>query len=256
MSRSNPDTYAENPATRFFEWSGSSGEVVYYDRDKKENVSINLPFRFLVLDEVATVGGGYDDNDKFIGYWSNAIRPRDAKVKPFVVRASVNGKSRVEATGIWSEIKNRVTGAKYVKGLYIAFYGDDGTLQLGYLKVRGAALMPWVEFTKEHKNIYAGAFSITGKLPKKKGRNDYFEPTFAYTENIKEETNQAALMLDADVLQPYLAAYFAQDIEPSTSGAPEYSGDDHDEIEERKAIAAGAGNATNWPAAEFDEPPF
>lgn len=253
MSRSNPTDYAENPAQRFFEWSGGSGEVVYYDREKKDSVSVPLPFRFLALDEVATVGGGYDNNDTFVGYWSNAIRPRDAKTAPFVVRSSSNGKSRVEATGIWSEIKNSLTGVKYVKGLYIAYYDNDGVLQLGYLKIRGAALMPWVEFTKQHKDIYSGAFAITGKVAKKKGTNNYFEPEFSYSEKVKDETNAAALALDADLLQPYLKAYFAQSVKPE----PEYSGyDDTPAPENALTRAIAAAERSTTPVEDFDSIPF
>lgn len=253
MSRSNKTDHAENPATRFFDWSGGTGEVVYYDRDRKENVSVDLPFRFLVLDEVATVGGGYDNGDSFVGYWSNAIRPRDAKVSPFTVRSSVNGKSRTEAVGLWSEIKNSVTGAKYVKGLYIAFYDEDGALQLGYLKMKGAALMPWVEFAKQHKDIYSGAFAITGKVAKKKGTNNYFEPEFSYSAKVKDETNAAALALDADVLQPYLTAYFAQGQHTESHAEPQYTGGATEEPESVKAAFAGSPIAYSH---YEDEPPF
>jgi hypothetical protein len=227
MSRSKKDDYTENPATRFFDWSGGTGELVYYDREAKENVAVPLPFRFLVLDEVATVGGGYDDGDTFIGYWSNAIRPRDAKVSPFTVKSSSNGKSRTEMTGVWADVKGNLTGAKYIKGLYIGFFGETG-LELGYLKIRGAAMSPWMELVKEHKDIYAGAFAITGKVPKKKGTNNYFEPAISFTENVKEETNEAALALDRDVLQPYLTVYFAQQgqaVAATAGGTPSHTGD-------------------------------
>lgn len=228
MSRSNPTDHAQNPASRFFDWAGGKGELVYYDREKKENVPVELPFRFLILDEVATVGGGLDDDNGYIGYWSNAIRPRDAKVAELTVRSSSNGKTRIEYSGLWSDIKAHLTGAKYVKGLYIAFVGDDDQLQLGYLKIRGAAMRPWIDFTNEHKDIYAGAFSITGKEQKKKGTNTFYQPVFGYTDKITEERNEAALALDRDVLQPYLTAYFAQQgvavAAAAAGGTVEYSG--------------------------------
>lgn len=221
MSRSNPTDYTENPAKRFFDWAGGEGKLVYYDREQKTNIEVPLPFRFLILDEVATVGGGFDNGDNYVGYWSNAIRPRDAKVMPFRVRSTVNGKHRNEGVGIWSDIKSQLTGAKYIKGLYIAFFeGED--LQLGYLKIRGAAMKPWIDLTDEHKNIYAGAFAITDKKEAKKGTNVYLEPVLSFTDQVKEATNNAAFAIDKDVLQPYLAAYFAQQ---GTGTTPEYSGE-------------------------------
>lgn len=223
MSRSKPDNFAENPATRFFDWAGGEGKLVYYDRDKKENVEVERPFRFLVLDEVATVGGGYDDGDKYIGYWSNAIRPRMAKQSEFNVRATINDKTRTMFKGLWADVKANLTGAKYVKGMYIAFFDGD-ELSIGYLKIRGAALTAWLEFTKDHRDIYAGAFTLTEETEKKKkGTNTYYEPVFSFTEKIKDETNAGALALDDAVLQPYLAAYFAQQAE-ETPHEPEFAG--------------------------------
>lgn len=228
MGRSNPNEYAENPAQRFFDWQGGEGALVYYDRDKKENVEVDRPFRFLVLEEVMTVGGGFDNDDTFIGYWSNAIKPREAKNEELTVRSTAKGKTRVEMTGKWADIKASLTGAKYIKGLYVGYFNDDDDLTIGYLKIRGAALSAWMEFCKAHKNIYEGAFTITkDTVQKKKGKNTYFEPVFSHTDKLKDETNQAALALDADVLQPYLTEYFAQQgqraVEQEYSGGDEYS---------------------------------
>lgn len=222
MSRSNPTDFAENPAKRFFDWAGGEGRLVYYDREQKTNIEVDIPFRFLILDEVATVGGGYDYDGDFIGYWSNAIRPRDAKVSPLTVRSSSNGKSRVEHVGTWADIKAHLTGAKYIKGLYIAFFEND-ELRLGYLKIRGASMKPWIDLINEHKDIYNGAFSITNKKEAKKGTNVYFEPVFKFTDKVKDETNEAAFGLDRDVLQPYLAAYFSQ----QGTALPEHTGNGH-----------------------------
>lgn len=225
MSRSEPNTHAENPATRFLDWTGGDGKLVYYDRVQKINIEVALPFRFLVLDEVATVGGGIDEDGQYKGYFSNSIRPLDAKSATFTVRSSQNGKTRVEATGTWADIKGMLTGAKYVKGLYIAFNDADGNLQLGYLKIRGAALGPWIDLLAEHKDIYAGAYAITDKEAKKKGTNNYFAPVITFTDNVKEETAEAAFALDAEILQPYLKAYFAQRAMAATNeGMPTHSG--------------------------------
>lgn len=236
MSRSVPDTTLQNPATRFFDFAGGEGTVQYYDREKKVNINVELPFSFLVLDEVMTVGGGYDDGDNFIGYYSNAIRSRDAKVRPLTVKSSVNGKSRTEMTATWADIKGSLTGAKYIKGLYIAYYNNEKQLEVGYLKMKGAALMPWVELT-QHKDIYKGVFSITGKVPKKKGTNDYFAPEFSYSEKLKPETEAKALELDG-IVQTYLTAYFAQTIAPN----------------QQSSFPTHAGSAPDDPYADAPEP--
>ncbi len=209
MSRSEPNNIPQNPASKFFDWAGSEGKLVYYDKEQKINVPVELPFRFLVLDEVATVGGGFDDGNNYVGYWSNAIRPMKAKLSPFTVRSTVNKKTRVEFEGLWADVKGHLTGAKYIKGLYIAYYNDEGDLDVGYLKIRGASAMTWRETIEDAKqDIYKGAFSITGSEKRKKGTNNFFVPTFTHTDNVKDETNASALALDSDILQPYLKQYF------------------------------------------------
>lgn len=226
MSRSQKDDFAQNPATRFFEWQGGTGGVTYYDREKKENIEVKLPFRFLVLDEVMTVGGGVDNNDGYVGFWSNAIRSRDAKTKHITVRSNSNGRKRIEYTGTWADIKANLVGAKYIKGLYIGYYNDDKQLDIGYLKIKGAALMPWVNFNEKRRDVTVGAFSIVGQNEAKKGKNVYYEPAFEWTDNVKPETEDAAIALDV-TLQAYLREYFAQDAtaEPVHSET-EYTGVD------------------------------
>jgi hypothetical protein len=212
MSRSN-NTELTNPATRFFEWSGSEGCVRYYDKETEQNVTVKLPFRFLVLDRVAQVAGGIDRDGTYYGFWSNQVR--STKNEPFVVRS----KQGVEASGYYEQIK-ATPGVKFMTGLYVAFYDESGALQIGMLKVKGAALTAWIEFTKDHKDIYKGAFSITGNEKQKKGATTYYSPVFAFVPTVKEETEAAAVKLDKE-LQTYLAAYFAT--APTQAPAPQFA---------------------------------
>lgn len=250
MSRSN-NTDLVNPAQRFFEWSGGNGTVTYYDRETKENIEVPLPFRFLVLDKVAQVGGGIDRNGQYEGFWSNAIR--NTKTQPITVRS----KSGVEAQGLYDQIKG-TPGVKWITGLYIAYHDDDGTLIIGYLKIKGAALNAWIEFTKAHKNIYKGAFGITGSKKAKKGTNTYYEPVFEHFPKVSEESDKAAIELDVH-LQEYLTAYFARE-----GVEVEYTGNGHaiesyghsvedyeDDALEAEAIAA---EPTIAPDADDDIP--
>lgn len=231
MSRSEKNTINQNPATRFFDFAGGTGQVEFYDRESKTNIPVEFPFKFLVLDEVMTVGGGYDDGDKFIGYYSTAIRSQNAKIEPITVWQSSGKKQRVAMKGLWSEIKAGLTGAKYIKGLYIMWFNDEtNQMEIGYLKIRGAALMPWVNFNADRKDVCVGAFAIVGNAPKKKGTNHYFEPVFEWTETIKPESEAKALELDSQVLQPYLRDYFAKQgtyVEtPETEDKPDIDLDD------------------------------
>ena len=56
MSRSNPnDNGTPNPSVRWFEWNGEQGTVRYYDKDLKQNVEVGSKFRFMLLDQLASV---------------------------------------------------------------------------------------------------------------------------------------------------------------------------------------------------------
>jgi len=200
MSRSN-NTDLINPAERFFEWNGKAGQIEWYDKEEKKSVVVQFPFPFLILDRVSQVTGGVDRDDTFDGYWSNAVRNLQTDI--FTVRS----KSGIVATGLYRDIKN-VKGVKFMTGLYIAYYNDDKELTIGYLKVKGAILGAWIEFSK-NKKIYEDGFVITGKTARKKGANDYFEPIFNVLSTVKPETDEAAKVLDRE-LQEYLKAYFAQ----------------------------------------------
>lgn len=205
MSRSN-QTELINPAQRFFSWKGGDGELVYFDKErgeKGENVIVPFPFRFLVLDVLTGATGGKEVNGQYYGYWSNAVR--NTKHQQLVVKA----KDGVVARGFYEDIKGR-DGIKFQQLVYIAFYDDDKNLQIGCLKLHGAAVSAWFEYRKAHRNIYDGAITITGRSDeKKKGKTVYYEPVFAPFTNVSDETDASAKELDVH-LQEYLTAYFAQ----------------------------------------------
>lgn len=234
MSRSQPTL--QNPAKRFFDWSAKNGQVRYFDKnlgDKGENVTVKMPFRFLVLDQVSQIGGGkkvgHGKDKEFIGYYSNAVRKFDINKERFIVRS----KGGIVGEGTYQEVK-AITGAKLVAGLYIAFYGDDQELQIGYLKLAGSAMGQWFEFGKG-RNVETGVISIErGEQEEDEQGNPYFLPKYSQATNISDTTEEAAIALDKE-LQTYLIAYFSKkewtdamqengnghsDYAPSHSGEP------------------------------------
>jgi hypothetical protein len=228
VSRSNPET-ASNPATRYFEWAAEKGELHYYDKEAKTNVSVNLPFTFLVLDQVSQIGGGVKVNGKYEGYWSNAVK--NLKTQTITVRS----KGGIVAQGLYADLKER-KGLHYVKGLYIAFYDDEKQLQIGYLKLKGSSLGAWFDFTKATPNLYQGAVTIRSRSDVIAGdKGDYYTPVFAYKADVSDETEEAAKELDR-VVQEYFKAYFAQP-----------------EEEEVKATAVGGKYDAQRPVESFEE---
>lgn len=213
MSRSNR-TDLPNPAKRFFEWSPQKGILQYYDKEAKENVTVKTPFSFMVLDEVSQIGGGTKRNGVFEGFWSNAVK--NLQTQELIVKS----KAGIEGRGLYADLKDK-KGFNFVKGLYIAYHeGDD--LTIGYIKFKGSSLGAWFDYTKTHKDIYAGAITIQGPSDVIKGeQGDYYLPVFVHKPTVTDESEAAAQDLDRE-LQEFLARYFAQQgIEQAES---EYSG--------------------------------
>lgn len=197
MSRSN-NTEIKNPAVKFFQWSGGDGRIKWYDKETKENVFVDAPFTFLVLDKLITITGFCDDEQS--GYWSNEIRNTKRDI------LTVRTKSGIKKQGYYDEVKNLV-GAKFAQSVYIAFYDDDKQLQIGNFKFNGCAVSSWIEFCKG-RDVYKGAIKISGATEEKKGATKYFAPVFEAKEDVSESANEAAIELDKQ-LQEYLTAYFA-----------------------------------------------
>lgn len=213
MSRSNPNEHLSNPATRWFEWNGEKGGIRYYDKDAKQSVDVPSPFTFLLLDQLASVRG-WDESTKS-GIYSNEVR--DTTKDVLVVKSFKGG---TIAEGLYKAIKTDVNsaGGYYTANLYVAFR-DVETLKIGSLRLKGAALSAWMDFTKAHRNdLYKNAVKIDGATEGKKGRVVYFTPTFKVVPT-SNETDAAARVLDAE-LQQFLSAHLARAKRVQAEAAP------------------------------------
>ena len=193
MSRSNP-TNKTNPSTRKFEWRGSEGNFRYYDKEKKENVSVPLPFSFIPLDVLSGVSGYSDAEGSSI--WSNHVK--DISKQPLTVKT----KSGVMTRGLYADISDSVKakGGGFCNLVYIAYQTKEG-LEIGTLVVSGSQLGNWFDFRKKN-NLEEVAVLIDGHTEEKKGSNTYFVPVFK-SQRISEEANEQAIELDK-IVQDYL----------------------------------------------------
>lgn len=199
MSRSN-NTEIINPAKIFFEWVGSKGCLKYFDKnkgEKGEQVFVNLPFSFLVLDKLHCIRGFSDDDQS--GFWSNEVR--DLKKESLTVRT----KKGIVGTGLYQTMAPILNmGAAYCQSVYIAFKDNDN-LVIGNLQLTGSAIGPWIELNKG-RNVYKYSIVISEATPMKKGATKYFAPVFTLN-TFSPETDAKAVELDQQ-LQEYLKAYF------------------------------------------------
>jgi len=202
MSRSN-NVELINSAQRFYEWQGSTGKLKYFDKskgEKGENVLVNLPFTFLVLDRLSSIKG-FSDADQS-GFWSNEIR--DIKKDTLTVRT----KKGIVATGLYSTLAPILNqGAQFNQSVYIAVK-EEKKITICNIAMTGSAIGAWIDLCKG-KNIYKYAITITSAKPMKKGATNYFIPVFKLNPNISEDTEGQCVLLDKH-LQEYLTAYFAR----------------------------------------------
>lgn len=200
MSRSN-NTELVNPAKKFYEWVGSKGCLKYFDKslgEKGENVFVQLPFTFLVLDRLSTIRG-FSDADQS-GFWSNEVR--DLKKEIFNVRT----KKGLVASDYYAKLAPILNqGANYCQSVYIAFK-DEGVFQICNWQIHGSAIGEWINLCKG-KDIYKYAITIMSAAPMTKGVTKYFIPVFKLNPKIAESTEAKAVELDKE-LQEYLKAYF------------------------------------------------
>lgn len=195
MSLSDQST-SSNPAKRFLKIK--SGSVQFYDKESGDNVKVETPFEFIVLDTLATIKGWSDADDS--GFWSNEVRSVGKDT------LTVRTKSGAKASGIWKDIKGlpAVSGAKYNSSVYIATKGRDG-LEINNLQLSGAALNAWIEFTGKN-SVTKNKVILSEWADAKKGAVKYQTPVFTAVPFEGDEKDEA-IVLDQE-LKAYLTEYF------------------------------------------------
>jgi len=190
-----------NPATKFFEWKSDEKCFSYYDKEKSENVLVQLPFKFLVLDELHSIKGWNDATSS--GIFSNEVKfisKETMIVKPF--------KGNEIAKGLYKDIKEKVqsAGGHYVKSIYIML--EDGSL--ANLKLKGSAVQKWGEFTaKTRQRLPDEWVQVSKALEGKKGAVKFFTPEFNFERSISD--SEADLADEAfNTLETYLKAYLVK----------------------------------------------
>lgn len=249
MSRSNPNTDSKNPSSRWFEWKGGDGKLQWFDKEKKENVVVKLPFTFLLLDQLSTVTGY---NKKKGGIHANEIRDsrQDTLVVKFFSGATI-------AEGLWMQIKDRVTAEKggFAASCYIA-YKDGDELKIGNIRVSGCALGPWFDFVKDHRNdLNTKAVTITAGKEDTSGNVDFTPPVFGIKDTTKE-TDLAAVELDRQ-LQTFLSGYLKRTkIDATNQTAEHRAEEENQERDEEVPPPRGRGKKHDPDDEAQDNIPF
>jgi len=218
---------AKNPATKFLNWKSNDKAFSYYDKEKEENVLIQLPFKFLFLDQLQSVKGWSDALSGQI--ISNEVKTvSDQELTAVCYHKNVKGESTKTtiAKGLYKDIKDAVVsaGAKYHKSIYVML--EDGTL--ANIQLKGACVKEWGDFFNRSKKRLADEWVIVKKVNDgKKGAVKFTTPNFEFERSLTEdESLQADSVFDE--LDAYLQSYLKKPIASIEVREPEVVDEDDD----------------------------
>lgn len=204
MSRSNPTTTTD-PAVLRIKWSSEKGIFTAYDREKKENSDLQLPFTFIVLDELQMVAG-YSEKAG-CGLYSNLVPGNIQGI--FKVKGN-KPHPNLPIVGKWIDIKEKAgnMGAKWCKVIYaMAKNRTTEEFEMVRIELMGAAVS---SFINNIKNPEVGAIKVAKFEEGKKGSVVYKFPVFEQVE-IGKKLEDAAEAMDIE-LQKYVSSLSDQDI--------------------------------------------
>lgn len=201
--RGDKNESAENPVSRYFEFSSPNKTFKYWDAEKKENVMVDLPFTFIGLDQRTAIGGFNPNENR--GNNSNEIQYQDSE------RLTVwcNGKKMID-NKLYEEFSKEMAsfGGKFQKNVYIA-YKEGKEYKIGVINFISSGVGAWIEFLKEgnttsKKGDFNQGIAIQVKEVKenKKMGKTYNTPVFSIVKT--SDTAEKAVM----ELVPGLSKYF------------------------------------------------
>lgn len=213
-----PTSENSNPAQKFLEWKSNDKQFVYYDKDKQENIPVELPLKCLFLEHYHTVKGWHDPSQS--GIYSNEvflISSETMNVKAF--------KGGEIASGLYKDIKDKVqrAGAHYTRSIYVML--EDGSI--ANISLKGAAVggikkeksvskedvQGYSDFYRSNNHLLDNQWmEITGFKEGKSGSVKYSIPLFEVGEVIDGKTNDLANEAAA-LLQEYMNGYMEKEPE-------------------------------------------
>ncbi len=210
-----------NPAKYFLEWKSDLKCFQYYDKQKQENISIELPFRFLTLKEMHTIKGWHDPSQSSI--YSNEVK--------FIGREILNVRSFKGgpiASGFYKDIKEyiRAAGGHYTKSIYIMTESGD----ILNIQLKGSAVQAWGDFTQKSKSrLYDEWVMVTNAEERMKGKINYSVPVFEFNESLDEDSAKKADEVYG-LLDMYMKAYLQADEETKIVEVIEENLDEEDDL--------------------------
>lgn len=189
------DAYSEavkSPVAKYVTWSSNDKCFSYYDRDKKENVSLKLPIKLIHFRDFASVKGFHDGSNSSI--YSNEVS--SVKNEQLIVRSFKGGEL---IKGLYADIKLKLKelGGKYNMSMYAMIDGELVNISIG-----GAILQHWSDFSKDNRGKFLTNYiNVDSALDLKKGSVKYSVPVFTLGGAIEAKVSAEADKLDDELLE-------------------------------------------------------
>jgi len=197
-----PTTSTSTPVTQYLNWKSNDKAFAYYDKEKGENVLVQLPLKFLFLEHYHTVKGWNDASES--GIYSNevySIGKEELSVKAF--------KGGEVGNGLYRDIKENIknAGAVYHRSVYGML--PDG--KLINLQLKGSGVKAYSDFYNDNNHLLDNQWIEINKADEgKKGAVKYSTPSFEIGSNINKAEDKLANEC-AGSLETYMDSYFGRD---------------------------------------------
>lgn len=245
---SNQDA-VHNPATLYLRWKGGAekirengeekiegGKLLYWDKEKQEEVDVPTPLVFCPLEITYGYTGFIPDKGRI---WSNEIL--DFKSQNITVH--ITGEDdNIVCSGVYDEIKDKA----YANGARLQTYVYAYCKQLGgiiRLNLGGSARTAWKEFTKKVKlsAVYESPISISVDEPKESKLGPYVPPKYELGAKYSDDVVAKLREQDAIVID-YLKYLQSRNEQYASEPNNEFPEDVSQEIPEAVQETMGGGD--------------
>ncbi len=160
----------QRPTNIFMEWSSTENCLRYWNKEKSQNVNINIPFKFLKIKHYYTLKGWSEQlGGSLIANEVEDLRTEQITLKLYRKESE---KPEILKSGLYQDIKDYASnkGAKFTLSIYgITEKGDVVNIQ-----AKGSGLGNLFDIL--NKQELFDHYLVAGKsLPKKKGATKYNE---------------------------------------------------------------------------------
>jgi len=167
------------PVSKFIEWSGSEGRFKYYNKEKNENIVMDEPLYFIIIEKVNAITGF--SKEKQCGIYSNEI----ANISKDILNVCYF-KGGLQVSGLYKDKKGEIMsmGGKFENVIYSTLFIKDKEPEIVAFKLFGSALNSYIDAKLQ---INGSIIKVQQNPEKQKnGAVYYFIPEFTvFGNNVK-----------------------------------------------------------------------